>query len=115
MTMYATDLKIFQKADNLYADCEPVLKKMPPYEKHGLHLKICNTFDSLLAAIVIAQNVLHLRKKAMAEMDGYLSLLIVHFNTAKRKKYITEKRNLRIQDSVMEIGRMLGGWKKATS
>ncbi|EGQ21059.1 hypothetical protein HMPREF9372_3342 [Sporosarcina newyorkensis 2681] len=113
--MRSTDLKIYQKAERLYADCEPVLKNFPRYERLGLSLDINNAFNSLLSTIILANEVMHFRKKYQAEIDGYLSLIIVHFNTAKRKKYITEKRNLLIQNSVMEIGRMLGGWKKATA
>lgn len=112
--MRSTDLLIYQKTESLYADCEPVLKNFPKYERLNLFFKINDTFDSLLSSIILANEVMHFRKKYQSEIDGYLSLLIVHFNTAKRKKYITEKRNLRIQLAVEEVGRMLGGWKKAT-
>lgn len=114
MSRRSTNLLIFQKADRLYADCEPVLRNFPRHEKLGLVMEINRAFNSLLSAIILANEVMHFRKKYQSEMDGYLSLIIVHFNTARRKKYITEKRNLRIQEGVQEIGRMLGGWKKAT-
>lgn len=112
--MSSTNLLIFQKADRLYADCEPVLKNFPKYERLGLFFKINEVFDALLSTIILANEIMHKRKMYQSEIDGYLSLIIVHFNTAKRKRYITKNRNLRIQLAIQEIGRMLGGWKKAT-
>lgn len=112
--MRATTLLIYQKADRLYAACEPVLKNFPKYERLGLFFKINDAFDTLLSTIILANEIMHKRKMYQSEIDGYLSLIIVHFNTAKRKKYITEKKNLQIQLAIQEIGRMLGGWKKAT-
>lgn len=112
--MRSTNLLIFQKADRLYADCEPVLNNFPKYERLGLYLKINQAFDSLLSTVILANEIMHKRKMYQSEIDGYLSLIIVHFNTAKRKRYITKNRNLRIQLAIQEIGRMLGGWKKAT-
>ena len=110
----STDLKIFQKANTLYNDFFPVLLKFPQAEKFALSQDIKNAFYSLMQSIVLANEIMHKRKMHQSEIDGYLSLLIVLFNIAKTRKYITEKKNLQMQLRVEEIGRMLGGWKKTT-
>lgn len=110
----STDLKIFRKTNSLYDECFPIILGLPQAEKFALAQDIKNAFYSLLQNIVLANEIMHKRKMYQSEMDGYLSLIIVLFNIARTRGYITEKRNLLIQQRVEEIGRMLGGWKKAT-
>lgn len=113
MSVRSTELKIYQKSDSLYDYCEPIIKTFPPYEKFGLSLAINNAFITLLSAIIQANEILHKRKMLQNEIDGHLSVLIVLFNRARKKKYITEQKNYQLQERVAEVGRMLGGWKKS--
>lgn len=113
--MRSTDLKIYQKANVLYDRCFPILLKFPQAEKFALSQDIKNAFYSLLQAIVLANEMPRKRRMYQDDIDAYLSLLIVLFNIAKTRNYISEKKNMLIQDRIEEIGRMVGGWIKSNA
>lgn len=113
MLMSPTDLKIYQKAEVLEDNCEPYLKNFPKFEKNELCKYIRMNFTELLKYIILANESRAERRRHQDAIESRLALIIVFFNKAYNKKYITEKVNRAIQFRVKELGRMLGGWKKS--
>lgn len=110
----STDLKIYSKADDLYEWCCPIILGFPLAEKFALSQDIRNAFYSLLQTIVLANEIFHKRRMYQSEIDAHLSLVVVLFNIARRRGYVTENKNHSIQNRIAEIGAMLGGWQKVT-
>ena len=110
----STELMIYRKTVTLYEHCYPMIIKFPQAEKFALSQELKLAFYHLLKSIVLANEVRHKRRLYQDEIEGQLGLLIVLLDLAKRRGYITKKSSLFIQSKLEEIGRMLGGWIKAT-
>lgn len=110
----ATELEIYRRAVTLYEYCRPIMIKYPQAEKFALSQETKLAFYHLMRAIVLANEIRHKRRLYQDEVEGHLGLLIVLLDLGKRNGYITKKGSLFIQSKLEEIGRMLGGWIKAT-
>lgn len=115
MTRGSTDLIIYKKAEGLLDFVYPVLKNFPNAEKFALSQEIKQAFYALLRNIMLANNIRNKRRMYQEEVDAYLKLLLVLFTVAKKQKYITQKKNLQIQQRLTEIGKILGGWMKSSN
>ncbi len=58
---------------------------------------------------VKAERLYYLRKA-----DTELKLLLVLVGVAREQRYINERRCLRLQTRIVELGRILGGWVNQT-
>lgn len=110
----STELAIYKKAEVLLLNMYPVLVNFPKSEKFSLSQEIKQAFYALLRNIILANNVRAKRRLYQEEADANLKLLLVLFSIAKKQKYITIKKNFQVQESLKEIGKMLGGWMKQT-
>lgn len=115
MSMKATDLIIYKKAEALLDFIYPIVVNFPKAEKFALAQEIKQAFYALLRNIMLANNIRHKRRLYQEEVDAYLKLLLVLFNVAKKQKYITQKKNVQIQQKIAEIGRILGGWMRSNN
>ncbi len=113
MSQPSADLIIYKKAEGLLDLVYPLLINFPNAEKFALSQEIKQAFYALLRNIMLANNIRHKRRAYQEEVDAYLKLLLVLFTVAKKQKYITQKKNLQIQQHLSEIGKILGGWMKA--
>lgn len=115
MSLKSTDLIIYKKAEALLDFVYPIVINFPKAEKYALAQEIKQAFYALLRNIMLANNIRHKRRLYQEEVDAYLKLLLVLFNVAKKQKYITQKKNVQIQQKIAEIGRILGGWMKSAN
>ena len=115
MSLKSTDLIIYKKAEALLDFVYPILINFPKAEKFALAQEIKQALYALLRNIMLANNIRHKRRLYQEEVDAYLKLLLVLFNVAKKQKYITQKKNVQIQQKIAEIGRILGGWMRSNS
>ena len=113
MSQPSTDLIIYKKAEDLLDFVYPVLINFPNAEKFALSQEIKQAFYALLRNIMLANNIRTKRRLYQEEVDAHLKLLLVLFTVAKKQKYITQKKNVQIQQRLTEIGKLLGGWMKA--
>lgn len=113
--MKSRDLVIYKKAEELLNFIYPIVINFPNAEKFALSQEIKQSFYALLRNIMLANNIRHKRRLYQEEIDAYVKLLLVLFNVAKKQKYITQKKNLQIQQMLAEIGRILGGWMKSNN
>ena len=115
MSQQSTDLVIYKKAEELLNFVYPIVINFPNAEKFALSQEVKQAFYALLRNIMLANNIRHKRRLYQEEIDAYVKLLLVLFNLAKQQKYITQKKNLQIQQRLAEIGRILGGWMKSNN
>ena len=92
----------------------PMLKKFPQAEKFALCQEIKKAFYDLIRVLVLANNVRARRTHYLEEADGHQKLLLILIDVAYQQKYITERKKHQIQLALEEIGRMIGGWMKAS-
>lgn len=90
------------------------LKQFPKHETHVMGAEIRNTMISLLRLIITAFKRYH-KKTTLTDLDIELSLLKRHVRLAKDLRYIDLKKYKIWSDKLVEIGKMLGGWIRATN
>lgn len=113
MSLPSADLVIYKKTDALLEFVYPLVVNFPKAEKFALSQEIKQALYAAMRSIMLANNIRHKRRQYQEEVDAYLKLLLVLFGVAKKQKYITQKKNVQIQQQIAEIGRILGGWMKS--
>lgn len=102
------------------------LNHFPNHERHGLALKIRNTAYEMYEYIVEAQKRYH-KKTTLTNLDikheqlrmlVRLAFELEYFNTVSKtsndKEKVGRKRYLAISVKIDEIGKMIGGWMRAS-
>lgn len=112
--MEGNDLILYKKTEVLLNDVYTLLKGFPKSEKFALCQEIKQAFYALLRNILLANNVRSRRRMYQEEADADIKLLLALFGIAKKQRYITTKKNFQIQNSMQEIGKILGGWMRST-
>jgi|SRR3989344_2254610 len=112
----ALDIPIFIKTYELYKTFYKYLPSFPKKDRHTLGQKCQMALLELLESIILAGNLsrqekLPVLKQASLKAD----LLKVLFRLGKDLKIIENKKYLQLEESLQEIGRMLGGWIKTTA
>lgn len=112
--MEGNDLILYKKTEVLLNDVYNLLKGFPKSEKFALCQEIKQAFYALLRNILLANSVKSRRRMYQEEADADIKLLLALFAIAKKQRYITAKKNFQIQNSIQEIGKILGGWMRST-
>lgn len=111
----SSELLIYKKTETLLNEIVyPLLKVYPKAEKFVICQEIKQSFLSLLRAISLANNVKSRRRLHQEEADAEVKLLLVLLNISIGQRYINKKKHAIIQMRIVEIGRLLGGWTRAT-
>lgn len=70
----------------------------------------------MLEAIILASNISKQEKLSiLREVSIKVDLLRVFFRLGKDLKIIENKKYIELENSIIEIGKMVGGWIKTTS
>lgn len=109
------DIPVFAKAYDLYKLFYGYLPTFPKKDRYTLGLKCESTLLEVLEAIIMASSLtkpekLPVLKRASTKLD----VLKVLFRLAKDLRILDNKKYLVLEEYLQEIGRMLGGWIKAT-
>jgi len=109
------DIPIFQKAYELYKVFYEYEAHFPKKDRYTLGQRIENAILDVIEAIIIASQLsksekLPVLKKASVKLD----LLKVLVRLAKDLKALDNKKYLILESNIQEIGKMLGGWIKAS-
>ena len=89
------------------------LKDFPKKERYTLGEKIENSLLDLIEGAALASQLPKSLKEAhLLKLNAKVELLKILIRLAYEIKVIDDKKYLRIQESLQEIGRMLGGWIK---
>jgi four helix bundle protein len=105
------DAPIIQKISDFYQDLYLVVEKMPKKDKYALGLRIQNLTLDLLELTIEAENISKKEKilplnKANIKID----LLKILIRLTYEIRAIDQKKYLRLEEKLQEIGKMLGGW-----
>ena len=110
------DIPVFTKTYDLYKAFYGYLATFPKKDRYTLGQKCEILLLDLLEGIILASSLskeekLPILKTASLKLD----VLKVLFRLGKDLKIIESKKYLILEGFLQEIGKMLGGWIKATS
>lgn len=109
------DIPIFKKSYDLYKEFYICLKTFPKQDRYSLGQKSETVLTEILECLLTATGLPKAEKLPyLDKASGKLNLLRIYMRLAKDIKVMDNKKYIFFQDSVDEIGRMLGGWKKQT-
>ncbi len=109
----AGNLSIVKKLIDSYKLWQDYAKHFPKTERFNLGHKISQTFIESLELVFtssylpIEQKIIHL-SKLCAKID----ILKFFIQIAWECKFLTDEKYIKISNSINEVGRMAGGWKK---
>ncbi|NPV89832.1 MAG: diversity-generating retroelement protein Avd [Firmicutes bacterium] len=108
-------LKIYQKIYDMIVYGNNCLLQFPRSERYALATEIKKSMYTLLR-LAIAANKRYYKKTTLQEMDVELETLKTFIRVASdpKFKYLGLKQYENWSKMLSEIGRMLGGWMKAT-
>ena len=111
----SNELQILQKVYDMILYGNTCLRQFPNYEKHVMTAEIRSTMYELLRLIIRA-NKRYYKKTTQQEIDIALEELRVMIRLASDPgmKYLSLRKYEIWAKQLNEIGRMLGGWMKAT-
>lgn len=113
--MENSDIPIFKKLYELYKLVHLYRISIPKADRHTLWQRTEDTCIELLEIVIDASQRTRLEKAAfLAKASTKLNLLRVFVRLAKDTKSLDQKKYVALQTLMDEIGRMLGGWLKAT-
>lgn len=107
------DVPFFHKTYELYKLLHSYHNQIPKMERYTLWQKIENTTLSLLEALIeTTYRKGEERLQSLYILSNKLDLLKVLVRLARETKTIDNKKYIRIQEIVQEMGKMIGGWIK---
>jgi hypothetical protein len=113
--MDETDIPILKKASDLYRDFYGLRNGIPKQDRYALWRKCEQTLVDVLEALLLAGQLPKSDKFPVLEKASLkLNLLRVFIRLAKEIKVLDMKKYILLQEQIDEIGRMLGGWLKAS-
>ena len=103
-----------QKTTTLYLQLSTFAIKLPKFDRYSLGLKIDNTCLILIENIISAEQALPIFKdKPLQEAGVKCEILKILLRLALEKKLLKETNYFSYSESLIEIGKMLGGWRKS--
>lgn len=115
-SIFDLDIPIFTKTYELYKTFYGYLSSFPKKDKYAFGLKCESLLLEVIEGIILAGNQSkHDKLPTLNKVSSKLDVLKVMFRLGKDLKIIDNKKYLILEGIIQEIGRMLGGWIKATS
>lgn len=109
------DVPIIQKTYDFYKELHVVLVGFPKLERYSLGAKLENETIDLLKRLLTAGNCSRIQKlPALQNASVTLDVIKLLIRLAKDIRAIDTKKYLVFEEKLQEIGKMLGGWIKAT-
>lgn len=110
------DIPIFQKTYELYKLFYQYLVNFPKKDRYTLGQRCENAILDLLEAITQAGQLPKAKKlPVLQKASTKLDLTKVLIRLCKDLKILDNQKYLTLESELQEIGRMLGGWIKASS
>jgi hypothetical protein len=109
------DIPIFKKSYELYKDFYRYRNEIKKQDRHTIWQKCENILLDILENLLWASQLSKSEKLPILEKTSLkLNFLRVFLRLCKEIKVIDAKKYIEWQESIDEIGRMLGGWIKDT-
>jgi len=110
------DIPVFQKTYELYKSFYQLVAHFPKKDKYAIGQKIENGILGLIEDIIIASQLSKSEKVSILQAGSIkLDVLKVLIRCCKDLKTIDNKSYLLLESQLQEIGKMLGGWIKAST
>lgn len=110
------DIPVFQKTYDLYKSFYSLILDFPKKDRYTIGQRVENTILDILEKIIAASQLSKSEKvPALQEASIKLDILKVLIRCCKDLKILDNKKYLIFESQVIEIGRMLGGWIKASN
>lgn len=110
------DIPLFTKTYELYKLFYGFLGSFPKKDRYSLGQKTEAVLLDLLEAIILASGLPKEEKPPVLHKASLkLDVLKILFRLAKDIQALDTKKYILLEERVQEIGKMLGGWIKATS
>jgi four helix bundle protein len=105
------EIPLFAKIYQLYQLLYQTNKKFPKRDRYALGLRLENCCLDLLELIIAASNSTKSKKLSYLEKANIkLEVLKVFLRTANESRLLTTKKYVALEETLQEIGKMLGGW-----
>lgn len=109
------DIPIFKKTYDLYKTFYGYRDSVTKQDRYTVWQRSENVILDILEGILLASQTYKADKlPALERASVKVNILRVFFRFMKEMKTIDNKKYLALEESVDEIGRMLGGWIKST-
>ncbi len=110
------DIPVFQKTYDLYKSFYLIILDFPKKDRYTIGQRLENTILALLEDIITASQLSKSEKvPTLQKASIKLDILKVLIRCCKDLKILDNKKYLIFESQVIEIGRMLGGWIKASN
>ena len=108
------EISLVQKVFDFYKVCHESIKLFPKQERYSLGQKIENTTLEILEVTLRATYLPKYRKIEVVRLaSDKTDLLKYLIRLAYETKSMNLKRYLTLEEKIIEIGKMLGGWIKS--
>lgn len=108
-----TELIVQQKVYDMIVYAYPALEQFPKSQKFSLAQDIKKCLDMVMRLVVTA-NKKYTKKNTLQELDVEIATLKVYIRMAHDLGYLPPKKYEHWGKLIVEVGRMVGGWIKAT-
>ena len=109
------DIPIFKKVYDLYKTVHHIRATVPKQDRHTLWQRCENTSLDIVEGILRASSMSRGDKvPVLDQVSTKLNLLRVFIRLSHDTKSIDAKKCTSLQETIDEIGRMLGGWIKSS-
>lgn len=110
---FGPDIPIFTKLYELYKALSVVLPSFPKTQRYTLGTRLENMIIDILEMLFSIPSS-QTKSTVLKQMSIKLDLLKVLLRLAKDTRSISTNKYMELQTILQEIGKMLGGWMKAT-
>lgn len=108
------EITLIQKSYDLYKSIYELIKKFPKGDKYNLGNELKSFNLQILKLLIVAESAKRDWKQPLIEKaSNKLGLLKILVRLAFDIKIIDQKKYLKLQEQLQEIGRMLEGWLKS--
>lgn len=113
---FGIDIPIFQKTYELYKLFYQYIVNFPKRDRYSLGKRLEDSIIEFLEAIIKASQLTKIEKLPVLQNASIkLDVIKVFIRLCNDLKILDTKKYLILQTSIQEIGKMLGGWIKASS
>lgn len=110
---FGPDIPIFTKLYALYRALAETILSFPKTQRYSLGERLEGTVLDILELLFFVP-ISPIKLETLRTMSVKVDLLKVLLRLAKDTKALSSGRYLTLQEMLQEIGKMLGGWIKAT-
>lgn len=111
---FQTDAPIIQKTYDFYKELYLIVEKMPKKDKYALGQRLDVTTLNLLEILIAASSTKKEKIVWLNKASIKLDLLKILVRLCFEIKTIDQKKYLKLEEILQEIGKMLGGWIRST-